>query len=185
MIRLHSKASSVRSLDSWCCFSCSERWRIASLCVVQHAHAGCGAGSLGFGCSDAVSNMRVMALTVNAGLRLRAGEMCTVLSVSYSLFTSVVILSRCSPLFFHGCHALCFRHSHNYDNCGQSGHARSGSFRRSRNFYIRAKGIKSLLEFQLDLPRPPPEQDSELIARAPLSGTVHSGQSTYYAERTS
>ena len=60
-------------------------------------------------------------------------------------FTSVVILSKCSPLFFHGCYALYFRHSHNYDNCGQSGHAWSGSFRHSRNFYITDKGDKKSL----------------------------------------
>ena len=46
-------------------------------------------------------NMHVMALTANAGLRLRAGEMCVVLSLSpIPFFTFVVILSRCSPLFF-------------------------------------------------------------------------------------
>lgn len=113
---------------------------------MQHAHAGCGAGSLGFGrWSDAVSNMHVMALTVNAGLRLRAGEMCTVLSSSPIPFFTSVVISRCSPLFFHGCYALCFRHSHYYDNCGQSSHTWSGSFRRSRNFYITDEGDKKSL----------------------------------------
>ena len=94
-------------------------------------------------------------------------------------FISVVILSRCSPLFFfHEYHALYFRHSHNYDNCGQSGHAWSGSFRRSRNSYITDKGIKSLLEFQLDLLRLPPEQYSKLICQC--SPVRHGSQQSEY-----
>lgn len=71
-------------------------------------------------------------------------------------FTSVVILSRCSPLFFHGCHALYFRHSH----CGQSSRAWSGSFRRSRNFCITDKGDKKSLKI--------PTGSSETSARTRL-----------------
>jgi len=149
-------------------------------------HAGCGAGSLGFGWSGAVSNMHVMALTVNAGLRLRAGEMCTVLSLSpFPFFTSVVILSRWSLLFFHGCHALYFRHSHNYENCGQSGHAWSGSFRHSRNSYITDEGGKKSLRIPTGSSETSTRTRLSSFARAPRSGMVHSGQNTYYAERTS
>ena len=60
-----------------------------------------GVWGLGGGAMRFHRNMHVMALTANAGLRLRAGEMCVVLSLSpIPFFSFVVILSRCSPLFF-------------------------------------------------------------------------------------
>jgi hypothetical protein len=93
-------------------------------------------------------------------------------------FTSVVILSRRSLLSFHGCHALYFRHSHNYDNCGQSGHAWSGSFRHSRNFYITDEWDKKSLRI--------PARSSETSTKTRLGAhlPVLPGQAWLTAIRT-
>ena len=90
-------------------------------------------------------------------------------------FTSVVILSRCSPLFFHGCHALYFHHSHNYDNCGQSSHAWSGPF---RNFYITDEGDKK----SLGIPTGSSETSTRTRLGAHLLGLP--GQAWFIAVRT-
>ena len=125
-------------------------------------------------------NMHVMALTANAGLRLRAGEMCVVLSLSpIPFFSFVVILSRYSPLFFCKDVMLCTSVTRIIMTIAvravMLGVGHSDVLEIS---IIRTKGIKSLLEFQLDLLRLPPEQYSKLICQC--SPVRHGSQQSEY-----